>query len=99
MGRHPGDTNSEEHNERISAAIKKRYQDDPEYQLMLSKKTRQRWLSEYRADIEAELDELEADQSRNRLLIGLRELDRILAESQENRVQKALLNLIRELRR
>ena len=36
MGRQPGSSNSPEHNERIAAAIQHRYQDDPDYQLMLN---------------------------------------------------------------
>jgi hypothetical protein len=97
MGRQPGSTNSPEHNDRISEAIRHRYQDDPDYQLMLSAKARERWKREADAEIRAQLDEFEANREHRQIIIGLRYLNRIVQERQLEADERRFKNAVREV--
>lgn len=100
MGRRPGSTNSPEHNDHISEAILKRYQDDPEYAEQLSQSARRRWVREYWDEVNAVLDECEAGRFQRQLIIGLRAMARTLEDGQQlDDPQKTLLRGLRVLNR
>jgi hypothetical protein len=100
MGRRPGGTNSPEHNDHISEAISKRYQDDPEYAEQLSQIARRRWVREYNDEVNAVLDECEAGRFQRQLIIGLRAMKRTLEDGQQlDDPQKTLLRGLRVLNR
>jgi hypothetical protein len=100
MGRQPGSTNSPEHNDHISEAITRRYQDDPEYAELLSQSARRRWVREYWEECDAVYAELEAGRLQHRLIIGLRAMKRTLEDGQElDDTQKTLLRGLRVLNR
>jgi hypothetical protein len=88
---------SQEHNERIAAAIRHRYQDDPDYQILLSKKARERWKREADAEIRAQLGELEANREYRRIIIGLRYLNRVIKERQLEVDERKFKNAVREV--
>ena len=100
MGRRPGSTNSEEHNQHIAESIHNRYDDDPGYALTLSQKARERWNREYQDEVEAFLAEFESGSIQRRLLIGLRAMARTLNDGQHlDDPQKQLLRAARDLRK
>jgi hypothetical protein len=100
MGRRPGSTNSPEHNDHISEAISKRYQDDPEYAELLSQSARRRWVREYWKECDAVYAELEAGRLQRQLIIGLRAMKRTLEDGQQlDDTQKTLLRGLRVLNR
>jgi hypothetical protein len=74
---------TQEHNDRISAAITHRYQDDPDYAVLLSKKARDRWNAQFYAEVTTQLEEFEEGTARRRILVGMRYLERLLAEGRQ----------------